>query len=459
MDDKNFNALIIGAGPSGLALAYELIKLKSNIKPLIIDKLAQTGGLARTVYDSNSGIDIGGHRLFTKDKYIEKIWKEFLKIENPQIYNDVLMEKQRFSSIIKDEKKYEYPIKFNFETLKQLGFKSSLFAILSYFKALIFKRSEDNIENFLINRFGLYIYNKFFKEHTKKIWGISPEKLFNEWDKNRIQKSLFSIPGFCKDEFYYPKYGCSQLWDKMAQYIIDNGGEIILNCEFKKFRFCGDYKIISAVVEHQGKLKEIPAKYFISSIPLPELVKTIDTPYDIKQNALNLKYRDYIIVSMYSKKFNLKNTTKFETKNNITPDNWIYLQEKDTIASRMQIMNNWSEYLVRNDYLISFEYFCFENDNLWNLPDEELANLAISEAEKYHLFKKSDVYKTKVIREKKAYPIYTGTYRHINKIKDYLKNYKNLYIMGRYGEHKYINMDYAMVCGITIARDINKRDI
>ena len=456
MDKKDSYALIIGAGPSGLALAYELIELKSNIKPIIIDKLSQVGGLARTIYGDNSGIDIGGHRLFTKDKYIKKIWIKFLNVENPEVSDDVLMVKQRFSSILKDNKKFDYPLKFNIKTFKNLGFKSSAIALLSYFKAVIFKRRENNVEDFLINRFGLYLYNLFFEEHTKKIWGMSARHLINKWGKNRIQKFLFSLPKIGRDEFYYPKYGCSQLWDKMAQYIIDNGGKIILNSEFKKFNYDANNKILSAFVEYNNKTMEIPAQYFISSIPLCDLIKVLDAPFDVKQNAINLKYRDYILVALYSKKFNLKNTEKTETCDNIAPDNWIYLQQKGTVASRMQIMNNWSEYLVKNNYLISMEYFCTEGDKLWSMTDSELSELAISEAIRYSLFNKEDVYKTKVIREKKAYPIYTGSYIHIDKVSDYFKNYKNLYIMGRNGEHKYINMDYAMVCGINIARDINK---
>ena len=39
------------------------------------------------------------------------------------------------------------------------------------------------------------------------------------------------------------------------------------------------------------------------------------------------------MVSFYADKFNLKNTTDYKTVNNITPDCWIYLQERDAIAA------------------------------------------------------------------------------------------------------------------------------
>ena len=51
MNKKQKTAIIIGAGPSGLACAYELLKLDADIKPVIIEKLNCSGGLSRTIYD------------------------------------------------------------------------------------------------------------------------------------------------------------------------------------------------------------------------------------------------------------------------------------------------------------------------------------------------------------------------------------------------------------------------
>ena len=153
----------------------------------------------------------------------------------------------------------------------------------------------------------------------------------------------------------------------------------------------------------------------------------------------------------------MKNYTNYKTVNNITPDNWLYLQENDAIAARIQVMNNWSPYLVKdfeNKYLISLEYFVNENDDLWNKSDADIIKIAQQECEKYNLFNAKSVIKSFVIKEQKAYPAYFGTYKYINKIKEGISKYKNLYLIGRNGQHKYNNMDEAMVCGINIARDI-----
>lgn len=495
MNKDKKTVVIIGAGPSGLAAAYELVEKSSDFTPVIIEKLPCVGGISRTVYRNGMGVDIGGHRLYTNDEYVKSIWFKFLKIQNspsiddicakrnnvypieglnPNEEDDVMLLRRRFSSIIYNSEFFPYPLKFSLKTFLKLGLFTSFYAGLSYIKSMIFKRKEVTLEDFMINRFGEVLYSIFFKDYTKKVWGKDASELSCEWGHQRIRKlslfktilnsilSQFKFLKFKKetsliDEFYYPKFGCSQLWDLMAKHIENKGGKIIYASEFEDFTLHNDTILSVKYKNSSGRVVEIPANYVISTIPIKDLIKGLDAPFDIKQDALNLPYRDYILVSFYCDKFNLKNITDYKTVNNITPDCWIYLQERDAIAARIQIMNNWSPYLVkdfREKYLISLEYFVNETDDFWNQDDSEIIEIAQNEAAKYNLFSKENILDAFVVRQKKAYPAYFGTYKNIDKIKNYLSNFKNLYLAGRNGQHKYNNMDEAMVCGITVARDI-----
>lgn len=56
-------AIIIGAGPAGLTAAYELVT-RTDVKPVIIEKTNDIGGISKTVVHNGNRMDIGGHRFF-----------------------------------------------------------------------------------------------------------------------------------------------------------------------------------------------------------------------------------------------------------------------------------------------------------------------------------------------------------------------------------------------------------
>ena len=193
-------------------------------------------------------------------------------------------------------------------------------------------------------------------------------------------------------------------------------------------------------------------------MPVKDLISSInDTPIDIKQIAEGLPYRDYILVSFLVKNWNLKNNTDWKTIDNICPDSWIYVQDRELKAGRIYIPKNFSPYMSNNthDTLIGLEYFCNEGDNFWNMSDEEAFDFAINELLKIKAIKnKSDIIKSYRIRINKAYPAYFDTYKDFDKIKHYLDSINNLYCIGRNGQHKYNNMDHSTLSGIAVANII-----
>ena len=135
---------------------------------------------------------------------------------------------------------------------------------------------------------------------------------------------------------------------------------------------------------------------------------------------------------------------------NLTNDCWIYIQDERVKAGRIQIMNNWSPYLVRdkNKIFISVEYFCNENDRFWNMDDNTFINFAISEMVKIDIIEPNYVEDSTRIKVKKAYPAYFDTYTQFDEIKTYLNKFDNLYCIGRNGQHRYNNIDHSMLTAI-----------
>ncbi len=101
------------------------------------------------------------------------------------------------------------------------------------------------------------------------------------------------------------------------------------------------------------------------------------------------------------------------------------------------------------------EYFCFQNDSVWNLSDEEIRDITVEHLGKLDFFNKEEVLDCCVMRNPEAYPIFeVGYNKPYDLILDYLDKFKNLQFVGRSGKFKYFNMDHALVSGMEAAKKI-----
>ena len=469
-------AIIIGAGPAGLTAAYELLE-KTDIKPVVFEMAEKIGGISKTVNYKGNRMDIGGHRFFSKSDEIMDWWLNILPLEDfpqpdPKTTDKVMLKRKRLSRVLFLRKFFDYPVSLNFNTFLNLGFIRICKIALSYIKAILFPRKENSLEDFFINRFGYELYSTFFKSYTQKVWGVPCSQIKPEWGAQRIKglsvrKTIFNAVKkiFSKDSglsqketetslienFMYPKLGPGYLWEEVAKIVTEKGGQVNINQKIVKIS-SENNRIKSVFVKDSktGEVKEYFADYFISSMPVKDLIKAMnEAPEEVKSTAEGLRYRDFITVGLL-----LNNLEKKLI------DNWIYIQEKDIKMGRIQVFNNWSPYLVENqdNTWLGLEYFCNEGDELWNMTDEEFSGFAINELEKINIIKKENVLDSNVIRVLKAYPAYFGSYNDFDIIKNYVDKFENLFLAGRNGMHKYNNMDHSMLSSMEAVKNIiNKK--
>ena len=201
----------------------------------------------------------------------------------------------------------------------------------------------------------------------------------------------------------------------------------------------------------------IAADAVFSSMPVKDLVAACaDVPADVARIAAGLPYRDFITVGLLVDRLAIKNKTQFKTVNDIVPDTWIYVQERDVRMGRIQIFNNWSPYMVDDvtkHVWIGLEYFCAEGDKMWTMDDQAFTDFAVGELRQIGvLAPETPVLDSVRLRVKKAYPAYFGTYAEFGKVRRWLDGFANLYCIGRNGQHRYNNMDHSMLCGVEAAR-------
>ncbi len=489
--------VIVGAGPAGLTAAYELLKNNKNhaYRVIVLEQSGSFGGISRTVDFENNKIDIGGHRFFSKNERVNAVWREIMhaqgtKIDpelepaqfseysgdgDPNREDDVLLLRRRISRIYFQGKLFDYPLQLNYATLRKLGFLTSMTCGFGYVKSRLVKQKGESLEDFYIDRFGRPLYEMFFKDYTTKVWGVTPAELDASWGAQRVKglsimkiiaESIGKTLKLKKKEqetslieqFYYPKFGPGQLYELMAERIVRMGGEILLYSECQKIGVCDSMVTdIQVYLKNEDRTETISCDYLFSSVPISQLADMLpDIPSQIRQTAAALPYRDFVTIGVLAKKLSLKNTTSISTKNDIPPDCWLYIQDRGVKLGRIQIFNNWSPFLLEDEdsVWIGTEYFCNENDEFWQKSDGDLCELAAAELQKIGVLNKSDVIKSCVIRQKKAYPAYFGSYKQFDSIKTFLLKYQNLFCIGRNGQHRYNNMDHSMLTGMIAADSV-----
>jgi protoporphyrinogen oxidase len=186
---------------------------------------------------------------------------------------------------------------------------------------------------------------------------------------------------------------------------------------------------------------------FISSMAIRDLIECLDPapPTYLKASAVDFKYRDFLTVALMVK------------GGDLFPDNWIYVHDPHVKVGRIQNYNNWSPEMVPdpNTTCLGLEYFCFEGDGLWTMPDADLIELGKRETGRLGLIDPAAVMDGTVLRIPKAYPIYDETYeRGLQAIRRFLEEVPNLQLVGRNGMHRYNNQDHSMLTAILAARNV-----
>lgn len=441
------SVLVVGGGPAGLTAAYELVKRGS--KAIVLEQSGQVGGIARTEVYKGYRFDIGGHRFFTKVDEVNQLWQE--------VMGDRFIKVPRLSRIYYRGKFFSYPLQV-LDTLANLGVRESLHILMSYVKIKVRPlNQEESLQDWVTNRFGRRLFQTFFKTYTEKVWGIPCDKIQADWAAQRIQglslrtavmNALFQVNNTKTliKEFDYPVLGPGEMWDRFQEAIELRGGEVHLDSSVVKLHRQGQ-RITHAIVRRGDKLVELPTEQIISSMPVTALIRQLEpaAPPEVQAAAKALKYRDFLIVPIVI------------NRDDLFPDNWIYIHSPEVKVGRIQNFKNWSAAMVpeAGKTCLGMEYFCSKGDELWEMSNEDLLDLAKREIEALGLAKASEVEDGTVIRQPKAYPVYDRDYReNLEVIQHYLETFENLQTVGRNGMHRYNNQDHSMLTAVLAVQNL-----
>jgi protoporphyrinogen oxidase len=444
------DAIIIGAGPSGLAAGYEMSRHGASVA--ILERLDRVGGLARTLSHEGCRFDIGPHRFFTKNQEVHKLFVD--------VVAEDLVRVPRLTRIYYRNKFFNYPLT-PLNALFGVGVGSSVLIFLSCLGAAsrqtFFPRDPENFEQWVTDQFGSRLYETFFKTYTEKVWGIPCTQIGADWAGQRIkglsliaaiQNALFNSKGktikTLVDEFLFPRLGAGQFYEKMKYSIEARGGTVTPHRQVRRMHREGMRVRSIAVRDPDGNEEIWEGRHFMSSAPLTEMVEMIhpSPPDEVLAACRSLRYRDHVGVHL-------------KMEGVPFPDNWIYVHDKKFRMARMVNYRNFSKEMADREEVspLTVEYFTFKGDDVWKRSDEELVEFATHELGQMFVGKSGKLMSGFVVRSEKAYPVLElGFQKHIDVIKAWLDQFENLTPIGRSGMFKYNNQDHAIATGLLAAR-------
>lgn len=207
--DFVFDYLVVGAGFSGSVIA-ERIANQLGKKVLVVDKRSHIGGNAYDHYD-NSGVLVhkyGPHIFHTNSRDVFEYLSRFTEWRSYE------------HRVLASVDGQLVPIPINLDTINKLyGLNLTSFQIPEFYASIA--EPKDYIrtsEDVVVSQVGRELYEKFFRNYTRKQWGLDPSEL----DKSVISR----IPTRTnRDDRYFtdtyqamPLHGFTRMFENMLSH-------------------------------------------------------------------------------------------------------------------------------------------------------------------------------------------------------------------------------------------------
>ncbi len=217
-----FDYLIVGAGFAGSVLAERLANV-SNKKVLICDKRPHIGGNAYDYYN-NEGILIhkyGPHIFHTNSLEVFEYLSRFTKWREYQ------------HRVLANVDGMLLPIPINLDTINKLyGLNLTSFEVEKFFESVAVKCEQvKTSEDVVVSKVGRELYEKFFRNYTRKQWGLDPSEL-DASVTARVPTRTNRDDRYFTDSYQaMPRNGYTKMFENMLDH---PNIKVLLNCDYRE---------------------------------------------------------------------------------------------------------------------------------------------------------------------------------------------------------------------------------
>lgn len=394
--------LILGAGPAGLTFANKLLELGED-SFIVLEKENTAGGLCRSLQVDGSPFDIGGgHFLDVRRPYVNAFLFQFMPQEEWDKYD-------RKTMLYVNGNMIGQPIEAN---IWQMELEDQV----EYLKSIAIAGC--NIGEPMPEKFVDWIYWKLGKKiaedymipYNQKMFSKDLDLLGTYWLEKlpnvSFEETLLSClekKAYGKDpghtQFYYPKkHGYGELWLRMAAEL---GNRIVYDIAVKGIDFTT--KTITSV---EGE--KYTADIIVTTIPWMEFKEIVGMPEEMKASIKELKFSSI--------------QTEYFSEHLDTESQWIYYPDPNISYHRILVRHN----------------FCPNSKGYWTETNSERVGM--------HTPNDNFTYMNKY-----AYPLNTIRKPQIMDRLLAWSRERNVYGLGRWGEHSHYNSDVTVDLALKLA--------
>ncbi len=392
--------LILGAGPAGLSFAVRLMQ-NGERDFALLESEHEAGGLCRSVDVDGSALDIGGGHI--------------LDVRRPEVVKFLFgfMPRDEWNHFVRDTTIYisgkyiSHPFEAN---IWQTGIDSQVEYLASIARAgsVTGQPMPEKFTDWIAWKLGEKIAREYMIPYNTKMFGAELDKLGTYWlDKLpsvSFEDTLLSClehkahakqPGHA--EFYYPvEYGYGEVWLRMAESL---EGRIFYGQKVNAIDFDAHTVGTAEGDEYHGEI-------IINTIPYREFRELRGMPEKLRQSINELKHTSVQV--------------KYIPENMNTSAQWIYCPDLSLSYHR--------KFLRHNVLLGSKGYWLETNADRTEPDDGRFAYM-----------------------NRYAYPLNTLNKPQIMKsLLEWLES-RNVYGLGRWGEHQHYNSDLTVELGLKLA--------
>ncbi len=429
-------ALVVGAGPTGLAAAYHLGK-----DALLVEREATVGGWCRSIVDRGFTFDFAGHIMFSNDPYVLALYDKLLG-DNQHWQN-------REAWIFSKGVYTRYPFQGSLYGLPPKVLKECIVgAIEARFGPLkgkdpappsITEQPPANFEEFIYRVWGSGIAKHFAVPYNRKLWAVPLNEMETSWLGGRvplpdleqmIEGALEPTPPPMgpNARFGYPLRGGFQAL--MNAFLPHMTGEVALST-----------RVLSVSPKRRTAAlsdgRTIKFDTLISTMPLPALVAACgdEVPGDVRAAARALRHVSVRCVNLGV------------ARENITEKHWIYYPE-DTVFHRIFVQGNASPHCnPPGGFGLTCE-ITYSDSKPLPLDGAALIERCRQDCIKVSMLRPDDVL---LAANQVDMPVAYVVYDHeraanVELIRGWMAQHR-IILAGRYSEWEYYNSDHAFVAG------------